>query len=53
LRQDIATLEDTLPELQKVGYELAANSGNRSGGIAGDLLSLENSVTEVPFAVWN
>jgi len=36
-------VENTLPKLQKVGYELAANSGHRSCGIARALHALEVS----------
>ncbi len=35
LWQDIAALENTLPELQKVGDELAATAGHRGHSIAG------------------
>lgn len=51
LWQDTAAVENTLPELQKVGYELATDSGHRSGGIARALYSREVSVTEVAFAI--
>jgi hypothetical protein len=47
LRPDIETVEDKLPQLQKVGDELAANFGDRSDCIASTLLPGEAAVTEM------
>jgi len=44
LWQDLAFVENTLPELQKVGHELAADSGHSSCGVAGTLHPVEISV---------
>jgi hypothetical protein len=41
LRQDIALLASKLSKLQKVGDELAANSGHRNFGVARALSSHE------------
>jgi hypothetical protein len=44
LWQDIAAMEDPLPKLQKVGDELAANSGHRGCSIARALFTREISL---------
>jgi len=47
LWKNIGTVEDTLPQLQKVGDELAANSGYRSFDRAHGFSIPEISVTEM------
>jgi hypothetical protein len=46
LWKDTGTVEDTLPQLQKVGDELAANSGHCSLNSAHGFSRPETSVTE-------
>jgi len=47
LWQDIAAVEVTLSQLQKVGDELAANTGHRSFSIARALSPREASIARV------
>ena len=44
LWQDIGAVEDSMPQLQKVGAELAATSGRRGHRIAYALCPLEVSL---------